>query len=168
MKIVTILSIVCIFSFTYSTISSAQTNGWTIITSAQDTLQSCTIFALVGDMVYLSCSSSVIHIPVDSLKILVKRNESHFWSGAKYGTLAGTALGIIVGWASYQRPTGWYTFDIGEPGAAMGGAILGAFTGFTIGGIVGAVFVGDEKYDLSQEPTEEKIKILRDIRRENR
>ncbi len=168
MKITTISSILCIFSFTYPTISPTQTNEWTVITSAKDTLRSCIIGTLEGDVVNLVCGSSVVQIPVDSLSMLIRHRESHFWSGAGYGTLAGITVGAIVALATYHKPTGTWAIDIGAGGAAVGGGILGAVTGFTIGGIVGAVSGGDEKYDLSQKPTKEKIKILRDLRGENR
>ncbi|MFZ1082939.1 MAG: hypothetical protein WAO19_13555 [Candidatus Kryptoniota bacterium] len=168
MKIIIILSILCIFSFTYPTISTAQTDEWTVITSAKDTLRSCIIGTLEGDVVNLVCGSSAVQIPVDSLSILIRHKESHFWSGAGYGTLAGITVGVIVGLGIYEKPTGPWAIDVGRGGAALGGGILGAVAGFTIGGIVGAVFGGDEKYDLSQEPTKEKIKILRDLRGENR
>lgn len=168
MKIITILSILYILSFTYPTISSAQTNKWTVITSAQDTLRSCIVVKLEGDVVNLFCGSSVVQISVDSLSMLIRHKESHFWSGAGYGTLAGITVGAIVGLATYHKPTGAWDIDLGPGVAALGGGILGAVTGFTIGGIVGAVSGGDEKYDLSQEPTKEKIKILRDLLGENR
>jgi len=170
MIIVTILSILCFFSFTYPTICSAQTNEWTVITSAGDTLRSYIIGRLVGNVVHLIRGSSVVEISVDSLSMLIRHNESHFWSSAGYGALAGTAVGVVVGLASYEKPksTGFFTLDLGPGASAAGGAILGAVTGFTIGGIVGAVSGGDEEHDLSQESTEEKIKILQDLRRENR
>jgi hypothetical protein len=168
MKIVIILSILCISSLTYPTVSSAQTNEWTIITSARDTLRPCIIGKLEGDVVNLICGSSAIQISADSLSMLTRHEESHFWSGAGYGTLIGAAMGTFVGAATYQKSTGTFALDLGPGVAALGGGILGAVMGFTIGGIVGIVSGGDKEYDLSQEPTVEKIKILRDIRRENR
>jgi Na+/proline symporter len=100
--------------------------------------------------------------------MLIRHKESHFWSSAGYGALAGTAVGVVVGLVSYEKPksTGFSTLDFGPGATALAGGILGAVTGFTIGGIVGAVSGGDEKHDLSQEPTEEKIKILGELRKE--
>ncbi len=167
MKIITIVSILCIFSFTYPTISSAQSNEWTVITSTGYTLRSCTIGTLEGDVVNLVCGNSAVQIRVDSLSMLIRHKESHFWSGAGYGTLVGIAVGAIVGLATYQKPTGAWSIDLGPGVAALGGGVLGAVTGFIIGGIIGAVSGGDETYDLSQEPTKEKIRILRYILREN-
>jgi hypothetical protein len=173
MKMFTILSILCILSFTLPAASSAQTkewiltsaNDWTIITSARDTLRSCIIDRLEGDVVNLICGGSAIQIPVDSLNLLTRHKESHFWSGAGYGALIGTAVGVIVGLASYEKPksTGFFTLDFGSEGAALAGGILGTVAGFTIGGVIGAVSGGDERYDLSQKPAGEKIKILRDL-----
>lgn len=116
-------------------------------------------------MVYLICNDSVIHISVDSLRMLTRLKESHFWSAAGYGTLAGSAAGALLSVATYHRPSGAFTVDMGPGIAALGGALLGGLAGFTIGGIVGAASGGDETYDLSREPTVEKTKILRDIRR---
>ncbi len=168
MKTVTILASLCISSFIYATVSPAQTNDWTIITSARDTLRSCVIGRFEGDMVNLICGSSVIRIPVDSLSMVTRHKESHFWSGAGYGTLIGTAGGALIGLASYQKPTGAFALDFGPGFAALAGGILGAVTGFTIGGIAGAVSRGDQRYDLSQATTVEKIQILHDVRKQNR
>lgn len=121
--------------------------------------------ALEGDILKLVCPSSVIRIPVDSLSVLIRHRESHFWRGAGYGTLAGIAVGAIVGAATYQKPAGPWAINVGRGGTALGGGILGAVTGFTIGGIAGAVSGGDEKYDLSQDTTKKKIETLRDFRR---
>ena len=161
-----IIVIVFTLASTFPSISAAQINGWTVITSAQDTLGPCTIGALAGGFVYLSCDSSSMRLPVDSLKIILRQGEPHFWSSAGYGTLAGVAVGALFGFATYQRPSGSFTFDFGPGAAAFGGAILGGVAGFAIGGIVGASSGGEEKYDLSGATTEEKVKILHILRRE--
>lgn len=168
MKATIILSILCIASLTYSTVSSAQTNAWTIITSARDTLRSCAIGRLEGDKVFLISGISVIQISVDSLSLLTRSKGSDLWSDAGYGTLVGSGVGALVGAASYHESAGSFAPDLGPGVAALGGAILGGVVGFTLGGIVGAASGGDEEYDLSQEPTAERIKILRYIRRDNR
>jgi len=63
---------------------------------------------------------------------------------------------------------GPFSIDFGPGVAALGGGILGEIAGFAVGGIAGAISGGDQKYDLSQEPSEEKIRILRDLRRMNK
>jgi hypothetical protein len=168
MKVIAILSIVCIVLLTFPIISRAQSKEWTVVTSTHDTLRSCIIGTLKGDTVNLISGNSVVQISVDSLSMLIRHGETQFWSGAGYGTLAGVAVGAFVGLAADEKSTGTFALNFGPGVAALGGGILGAVTGFTIGGIIGAVSGGDEKHDLSQEPTGGKIKILRDLRRENR
>jgi hypothetical protein len=164
MKIIATLSIVYIVSLTFSAVSFAQTKGWTVITMAQDTLRSCMIGALAHDSANLSCGGRDIQIPVDSLKLLIRQNESHFWSSVGYGTLCGAGLGAFIGGVSHTKSSGL----IDGPGiAAFGGGILGAATGFVIGGIIGITFGGDDRYDLTKESTDEKVKILREARRES-
>lgn len=157
-----IFSFQCIFLFTY-TMSFAQSHAWTVITSAHDTLRSCIVGGLENNMVNLICGSSVVQISVDSLSIVTRHGESHFWSGAGYGTLVGAAAGTLVGVATYQKPAGPTAFDFGPGVQAFGGAILGGVAGFTIGGIVGAGSGGDDRYNLSEETTAGKIKILGDL-----
>jgi hypothetical protein len=149
-----------------SVVTTAETEKWTIITSAGDTLWSCVIGRLEGSVVNLICGSSVIQMSVNSLSMLTRHGESHFWSGAGYGAFAGAAVGALVGVVAYAKATGPYAIDLGPGVNALGGAMLGGVAGFTIGGIIGAASGGGETYDLSQESTVEKIKILREIRRE--
>ena len=115
-------------------------------------------------MVCLMRNDSVIHMSVDSLHILTRHKDSHFWSAAGYGTLAGSVAGALLAVANDHPSSGG--FNLGPGVAALGGAVLGGAIGFTVGGIVGAASGGDETYDLSREPTVEKIKILRDCRRD--
>ena len=170
MKTITIFSIIFIFSL-FSPAISAQKNLWTVITTSGDTLQSCLIGTLEGNMVYLVRDNGAMKICVDSLRILSKYNETHFWSGAGYGTVAGIIAGAIIGAVTYQKPksNGEWDFDLFvQFGHTLGGGILGGVTGFAVGGVIGASMGGDEKHDLSQEPTEGKIKILRELREESK
>ena|ERR1700690_946450 len=167
MKTTAIILIAYFFSLISPAISSAQSKQWTVIKSSGDTLRSCVIGTLEGTVVNWVSSKDAIQISVDSLKMLYRHGESHFWSGAGYGALAGVIAGTIIGTVTYQKPTGPWAIDLGEGPAVAGGGILGGVTGFAIGGVIGAFSGGDEKHDLSREPTEEKIKILRELRGES-
>ena len=168
MRIVSFLSILCVAFFTHFTVSFAQTYHWTIVTAAHDTLRSCVIGKMEGDVCNFICEKSVIHISADSLNILSRHKESHFWRGAGNGTLIGFAVGALVGVATYQNPAGSYAIDPGPGVAALGGAILGGVAGFTIGGIIGATSGGEETYYLSGKSAMDKIRILQSLRNENK
>ena len=169
-KTITIFSIIFIFSL-FSPAISAQKIYWTVITTSGDTLQSCLIGTLEGNTVYLVRDNGAVKICVDSLRMLNTHSESHFWSGARFGTLAGAAVGAIIGNVTYQKPksNGEWDFDLfAELGHTLGGGILGGVTGFVVGGAIGASLEGNEKHDLSLKTTEERIKILRDLRGESK
>ncbi len=143
-----------------STLCQAQVREWALITLAGDTLRPSRI-AIADREVLLIFDSSVKQIAMDSLKTLSRHKESHFWSGAAYGTCAGLVVGAAVGLASYERPpAGTWAINFGAGASAVGGAVLGVMSGFVIGGIIGAASGGDEEYDISKSSTEEKLKIL--------
>ncbi len=168
MKGMAIALIAVVAFFVSATACFAQSVGWTVIMSSMDTLASYEIGTIEGGNVNFVRGSSVVTIPVDSVKILVRHNEPHFWSSAGYGTLTGATVGAIAGLASYQKPTGSFAFDPGLGVTAFGSAILGGLAGFTIGGIVGAVSGSDDVYDLTQATTIERVQILQDLRRKSR
>jgi hypothetical protein len=64
-------------------------DNWTVITFSNDTIHSCNIGAIHGDSINITCNSFSEIIHLDSIKTLIKQGESHFWSGAGYGSLIG-------------------------------------------------------------------------------
>ena len=164
MKTFALISSIYILSLISATISGAQTNSWTVITTAE-TLHACSIGAMAADMVDLTCGGSLISLHVDSLRMLAKPAESHFWSDVGYGTLIGTGAGIVLGAAAAgSERSSW---GIGGGAVMIGGAMFGAIAGGTVGAIVGVASGGDDEYDLSRLTTNERIKTLRDVRRKN-
>lgn len=164
MKFILKLLFISILFFTFPSNTNGQSGEWTVTTSSGDTLRSCIIREVVGDGVNIICGVSFMRISVNSLSTLIKRKESPFWKGAKYGTLSGVIVGVIGGLVSYPESPGKYAKYFGKSGYAAAGGLEGAAVGFLIGGIVGAIIGGeDTKYDLSQKSKEEKIEILKDI-----
>ena len=149
--------------FWIPTVSFSQDSRWTVVTTAHDTLRLCSIGKLEEGMVIFTSADMKKQIHVDSLILLSRHRDGHFWKGAGYGSLAGTFLGGFVGVASYKKSS----YDFGPGFSALGGAILGAVGGFTIGGILGATAGGDQIYELSTLSIEEKIKVLRELRNED-
>jgi len=146
--------------------ATAQNQEWTIITSARDTLRSCTIGRVNGDTVNVVSGNAVVILPVDSLRMMERKQGTHFWRGAGIGALTGGMIGTVVGAETYKEPTGPFAFDF-RVLAAIGGGVVGVTAGFAVGGIIGAFSGGDETYDFSRETPDEKVRILRDIRRNN-
>lgn len=140
--------------------SSAQTKGWLIFTLQHDTLADCTLIAVNNSVVEIIHYDSIIRIPLDSLTVLFRRGESHFWTGAGFGALAGGVLGAIIGTASYQKPTGPFAIDFGPGMSAAGGAIIGAPVGFAIGGAIGASSGGDELYNIQDRSRLDKAALI--------
>lgn len=173
MKTITIFLVTCILSLVLPTNSTAQKIQWTVIKSSGDTLRSCVIGDLDSNVVYLVFGNDAIKICVDSLRMLIKHNDSHFWRGAGYGAPAGVIVGALVGVIAAAPPftLSWST-DNGKSvyggTSIFEGGFYGGVAGFVVGGVIGALSGGEEKHDLSQETTEEKIKILRDLSKERR
>jgi hypothetical protein len=167
MRRVLFLPILCIASLVHVSVSSARGKEWTIVTSSHDTLHSCVIGKLDGDVCDFTCDDSLIEIPLDSLATLSRHKESHFWRGAGYGALAGAVAGAVLGAAMYQESTG-SVVHFGRGVGALAGASAGVVLGFAVGGIIGGASGGDETYDFSGKTVNQKIHLLEYIQNEDR
>ncbi|MBI5477031.1 MAG: hypothetical protein HY964_09895 [Ignavibacteriales bacterium] len=162
MRICFLWLIACILSLAVFSIAHAQSERWTIITSSHDTLQFCTIGSLEGVAVTFNCKNSLIHISVDSVESLSKNHNSRLWSNIGIGAIAGCATGAFFIGPSLK----FGTQDAGS--AILIGALLGAGAGSIAGGIYNLASSDTEVFHLSGKTTEDKIKIIRELRRLDR
>ena len=143
----------------------AQENRWTVITTSQETLRTCSFSRIEDGSVHFVCGNTASHLSVDSIRQVGREKESRFWKGAGIGTLVGVVVGTGIGYASYEKPkstTGW-NLDFGPGFDAAGGAIVGAFAGFAVGGVIGAAAGADEVHDLASETHAERLRILNEL-----
>ena len=131
----------------------AQRSVWNVVLAGGDTLSECAPYTLEDSVLTLGCGGKMVSWPIDSIGIIYRHKESHFWTGAGYGALGGAAVGAIIGAVAYTQPASasgqWFSYDPGRGAVAFGSGILGAAGGFAVGGIVGAFAGGDEVYQLS-------------------
>jgi hypothetical protein len=138
--------------------SSAQKNTWQLISLSHDTLIASRLDSLSETTLFATCSGRVISLPIDSIAVLVGFKEGGFWQAAGLGSLVGAATGAIIGAVTYQNQKP----SIGGRGAdEFGYGLLGAVSGFAVGGIIGASSGHYETYAIWSEKTlKMKQKVL--------
>ena len=149
-----------------SNLSFAQQKNINLTLRNGDILSQTSIEKLIEDSVKISISGQPQWIKADSIIEIRQIKKSKFWKGAGIGLLTGTAVGAIIGRASYKEADASddsWNFDFGPGLSTFGGAVLGGLTGTLVGGIVGASSGKDEVYDLSQKKLEQKIEIIKSI-----
>ncbi len=108
-------------------------------------------------------------IPVDSVELLYCYKESHFWTGAGLGLLAGVLVGGVIGMASVmpdkpddpksvEDTAGRLLMGIEAMGAAITGGCIGGMGGLVVGGMLGAG--SNTRYELSAMNRGRKIATL--------
>jgi len=141
----------------------AQSSGWTVYIRSHEPVFPCTLIGIENEQIQLSCDSLKMNVAIDSVQMLAREKETHFWAGAGYGALAGVVVGAAVGLVMYEKPkpSGYFTLDLGPAVSAVGGGVLGVVTGFLVGGIIGTLSCGTEMYDLSKETTASRMHLIR-------
>ncbi|MEX2116966.1 MAG: hypothetical protein WEB37_08760, partial [Bacteroidota bacterium] len=128
-------------------ISAADGKTWNLVLSEGDTLFHCKLLHVSNGMLVFS-QDAIDSVSIESVAAVFRQWEGSFWTGAKYGALAGGVVGAVIGAASYEEPrpksdpNGGYFSDLdigfGTPAlSAVGAGILGAAGGIFIGGTIG-------------------------------
>ncbi len=147
-------------------VAVSQETVWRVGVLGRDTLSECILQALDDNLITFVSNGTVISLPIDSVDYVSRHKESHFWTGAGYGTLVGCTVGALAGYAAYHKPEptpGEFTFDFGPGFSALAGGMLGSIGGFVIGGAIGASAGGDEMYKLSGKPHQMKVMMIRTV-----
>jgi len=141
----------------------AQSSGWTVYIRSHEPVFPCTLIGIENEQIQLSCDSLKMNVAIDSVQMLAREKETHFWAGAGYGALAGVVVGAAVGLVMYEKPkpSGYFTLDFGPAVSAVGGGVFGAVTGFLVGGIIGTLSGRTEMYDFSKETTTKRMQLIR-------
>jgi hypothetical protein len=142
---------------------SAQNNTWQVIRLSDDTVTACRLDSLHDNVLYATCGIKAFFFPVDSIAALVQHKEGRFWKYAVTGSWISAGAGAIIGFATYQKPTSGWAIDFGPSGAAGGGLIIGAASGFVVGGIIGALDSDSKTYDLKGKTLKVKLQIIHSL-----
>jgi hypothetical protein len=130
-------------------IGHAQDNSWIITIAAGDTLSQCALLSLEGDSLRVSWSGFPVALPVESVTKLQYHRKSEFWRGAFFGASAGTLTGTLISGAGS-----------GSESSSPSLSILGASSGFVIGGLAAEYFSRDDHYDLAKNNVAEKKNVF--------
>ena len=143
-----------IFFFSAS-LSLAQESTLRLVSLSGDTIDACRIDSISDIAVFASCSGKVISVPIDSIGVLECFKKGHFLRGAAIGTLVGATVGVIVGYATYQKPepNGSFTVNLGPGLSELSGGLIGGVGGFIVGGVIGASSSDHYKFDLRTQKT---------------
>jgi hypothetical protein len=164
MKAINIISILFLLTCGISFMTLAGEGGWSVVTTAGDTLRSCTIGEVEDGRVNLLRVDEVVPVNIDSIRTVFRTEGDHFWGGAGVGLLLGVSVGAIIGSATYEKPDPEPFMHFGQGGATIAGALAGGLAGFAVGGIIGAGSGGDEYYELEGQPLRGKIQVLNNLR----
>lgn len=142
---------------------SAQNNTWQVIRLSDEIVTECRLDSLHDNVLYATCGIKAISFPVDSISALVQHKEGRFWKYAVTGSWICAGAGAIIGFATYQKPTSGWAIDFGPSGAAGGGLIIGAASGFVVGGIIGVLDSDSKTYDLKRKTLRVKLQIINSL-----
>lgn len=142
------LLLACVFSLWET--ASAQPQLWEVYSISDQPFVNVTIDRFDADSLYMKSMTQVLALHQDSIKYVVRRNESKFGLGFLFGAVVG---GIMMG----RTSDGHGLF----PDMAHGTSIaLGVAIGGALGGAVGLGAGTDTKYQIQKLDSEEKRKVL--------
>jgi hypothetical protein len=144
----------------------AKDSIWNLTLTTGEIVSGVVLRGLETDSLVVSNMQFTKRIAIDSISVLRNVKKSNFWKGSGMGLLVGTGAGVLLGLATYEKPSTedhLFTFDFGPEGNALAGALLGAPIGFVTGGIIGIVSGKDKIYDLSDKSHDQKLETIRMI-----
>lgn len=130
---------------------SAQPKLWEIYTSSNQPFVNVTVGQYYSDSLFIKSMDKIIILQQDSIKYLIKRNESKFGLGFLIGSVSGGIIGASGG------SDGGFFPQIGKATSIVLGFIIGG----VIGGIAGLAAGADTEYDFEKIDTETKRNLLR-------
>jgi len=134
----------------------AQPQLWEIYTTSNQPFVNVTIEKYESDSLYIKSMNQLFILHQDSIKYLLKRNESNFG----FGFIIGAVLGGIFGNAiSQDGEKGFYDLGFSAIGRALSTA-FGILIGATLGGLAGLASGADNKYQIQKLNVEDKKKLL--------
>lgn len=129
----------------------SQPKLWELYTLTNQPYVNVVIKKYENDSLYLKSENRILVLHQDSIKYLLKRNESHAGLGIIFGAIAGGLVANKVNGDS----KGWFS-EIGD----FTSTILGILVGGVIGGLFGSAIGADTKYDLEKMDYKTKQRLL--------
>lgn len=140
-----------IFILSLSSAIYSQPELWEVYTLTNQPFVNVVIDKYRNDSLYLKSSDRIIVLHQDSIKCLVKRNESHIGLGIILGSITGGLLANKVNGDS----EGWFS-DIND----YGSTILGILIGGLVGALSGSAAGTDTMFDIEKMDYEKKQILL--------
>jgi len=141
-----IIFIVIISSTIYS-----QPELWEVYTISNQPYINVIIDKFEYDSLYLKTENRIIALHQDSIKYILKRNESHAGLGIILGALAG---GLVANKIKSDSD-GWFS-DIGDFSSTIWGILIGGL----VGGLIGTASGADTRYDIENMDYKTKHNLL--------
>ncbi|HEX9739960.1 MAG TPA: hypothetical protein VGA29_04225 [Ignavibacteriaceae bacterium] len=151
MKFKIILFLISISFYFLQTKTFAQPQLWEIYTISDQPFINVTVDKYESDSLYIKSAFQLIALHQDSIKYLIKRNESQFGLGFLIGAVLG---GVLIGLTADENE-GFFS-ELWRGTATFFGIILGG----AIGGIMGLAAGTDTKYNLEKLDSETKRVLL--------
>lgn len=151
------LNMVILFILTVLLLSDvifAQPQLWNIYSISNDPFTNVTVVNYEADSLYIKSMSQLFILHQDSIKHLVKINESNLWLGFVFGAVAGGIIG-----ATNSSDSGGLFSEIGK-GFSI---VLAALAGGVLGGVVGLVSGSDRTYNIEKLDPQRKRKLLKQL-----
>jgi hypothetical protein len=133
----------------------AQPQLWEIYTNSNQPFVNVFIDKYESDSLYIKSMDQMFIFHHDSIKYLLRKNESNFG----LGFIIGAVLGGIFGNALSKDGDGSYDLGFSAIGR-LSFTILGIVVGGTLGGLAGLSAGTDNKYRIDKLSTENKRDLL--------
>ena len=137
---------------------------WKLIRIEGEELYVNRLVSLSNTNLFVFTDNKSIAVPIDSIAVLIRFKEGHFWLGAGIGLIVGGVSGLIIGGVSHQNSeqddpikSGKAAFE--TAGAAGLGLIIGVPLGFLTGGAVG----GTDSYETYDLRSQKDLKVKKNI-----
>jgi hypothetical protein len=153
MKLNIVLFILISLNFLQSEIF-AQPQLWDIYSTSNQPYINVTVEKYESDSLYIKSMNLSYILYQDSIKFLIKRNESNFGLGFLFGSI----IGGIYGGVSSESSNEFFS-EIGNGFSIIFGALIGG----TLGGVIGLASGADEKYDIEKLDSGGKRKLLNEL-----
>ncbi|HTY10224.1 MAG TPA: hypothetical protein VMF88_04030 [Bacteroidota bacterium] len=150
---------------------TVEQDPWRLTLLSDEVIAAGTLDSLHEGVLYATKAGRALILPVDSIAVIERHVEGHFWTGAIFGLIGGSALGGLFAEAAHGQDPGISppaSSDAGHAPALVSGFVIGGMGGFVVGGIIGSSpSSGNGTYTLTGKKMREKIAALQMIILEN-